>query len=84
MRPLGDLITVKPDEKETAIGGITISVSEGYTPEKGIVLGVGEEVPEGNVKEGDHIVFRKAASTSVDIDGEKVLLMTYKSAYAVL
>tara|TARA_R110000803_G_scaffold16197_5_gene44468 strand:+ start:8744 stop:9838 length:1095 start_codon:yes stop_codon:yes gene_type:complete len=82
MEALGEIIIVKASEQVTEDKGFVTTVAMNPLPEKGKILSVGTAVPKDeNLAEGDTILFRKAASTEVVIEGEKVLLMSYKSAY---
>jgi len=82
MEALGEIIIVEPIQNDYNKGGFITSVEQNPIPEKGKVLSVGEEV--SSLKGGETILFRKMASTEVEIEGKKVLLMSYKSAYAIV
>jgi chaperonin GroES len=80
MEALGEIIIVKVIPEDNMKGGFIKTVAQNPIPDKGEVLSVGEGCPEG-LKAGDTILFRKMASTEVEIEGKKVLMMNYKSAY---
>ena len=79
-KAFGEIIIVRPAEQVTEKNGFMTTVAMNPLPEKGDIISVGDDVPI--LKDGETILFRKAASTEVEIEGEKVLLMSYKSVYA--
>ncbi len=81
MEALGEIIIVKPIKRDNMVGGILTTLDNNPIPDKGEVLSVGSECGE-SLKSGDIILFRKMASTEVDTEQGRVLLMNYKSAYA--
>lgn len=80
MEALGDIVIVKQINESNEKNGLITTVAVNPVPEKGEVLSVGPEV--GNkLSKGDVILFRKMASSEVEIEGEKVLLMKYQNVY---
>jgi len=61
-------------------GGMIYSLEQNPIPEKGEVIAAGPECG-GNLKAGDVILFRKMASSEVEIEGQRVLLMSYDNVY---
>lgn len=85
MKALGSIIVVEPIRKEAKIGNVYVgnTTEEIQLPEKGRVVSVSEDI-EGKLQEGDIVLFRKAASTHVDIEGKEYMLMDIKSVYVKL
>lgn len=82
MKALGDIVVVKPVLKDNKVGNVIVTVRVDEAPDRGVVVATAE----GNkdMKEGDEILFRKMASTEVDIEGEKLLLVSTKNIYVVV
>jgi co-chaperonin GroES (HSP10) len=83
MKPLGNIIAVEPMRKELEVGNIVVGTKKEELPEKGRVFAVSENI-EGKVNEGDVVLFRKAASTHVTIEGKELMLMDIKNVYSVI
>ena len=81
MEALGEIIIVKAIERSNTRNGFITTLEVNQIPDKGEVLSVGSECGD-SLKKGDIILFRKMASTEVDTEEGRVLLMSYKSAYA--
>jgi co-chaperonin GroES (HSP10) len=81
MKALGDIVVVRPQFKESEINGIIVRTKKDNMPEKGEVVSAGED---SALNEGDNILFRKAACTEVNIEGEELLLISSKNVYVVL
>ena len=80
MEALGKIVVVKTIKEDNMKGGMIYSLDQNPTPEKGEVLAVGPDCG-GSLKAGDVILFRKMASSEVEIEGQKVLLMEYNNVY---
>lgn len=83
-KPLGNIVVVKPFEKQTKVDDIIVTTNTQHMPEKGTVKSVGEDVKEKALKPGVDILFRKGANSVVTIDDEEVLLMEEKAIYYIL
>lgn len=84
-KPLGNIIVVKPFEKEMSIGNIVLTTDNQHMPEKGRVISVGDGIiNKSSLKAGVDILFRKGANSLVNIDGEDLLLMEEKAVYYIL
>ena len=85
MKAHNNIVVVEPMRKESKIGNIYVgnTKEEVQLPEKGKVAAVSEN-NKGNLKEGDIILFRKAASTHVEIEGKEYMLMDMKNIYVTI
>ncbi len=93
LRPLNDHLIVKPSEGETkTASGIFIPDSaQKEQPERGEVIAVGEgkilkngERSKMDINIGDKVVFKKYAPDTVEIDGEKFLVLRADDVLAVI
>jgi chaperonin GroES len=90
--PVGDHVVVKRLEAEQkTAGGIVLPDTAREKPHQGRVLSVGDgrANKEGTrlpsqVSEGDRILFSPWSGTEVEVDGEKLLIMTEQDILAVL
>ena len=80
MEALGEIVVVKAIKESNMKGGMIYSLEQNPIPEKGEVLAVGPNCG-GGLKPGDVVLFRKMASSEVEIEGQKVLLMSYSNIY---
>jgi co-chaperonin GroES (HSP10) len=82
MKALGDIVVVRPQIKDNTVGNIVVSTKIDNEPDRGVIV----STAEGNesLHEGDEILFRKMASTEVNIDGEDLLLVNTKNVYVVV
>lgn len=92
IRPLGDKILVQRLEAETlSKGGILIPDNAKEKPTQAIVLAVGSgrllddgTVRPLDVKKGNKVLFGKYNGTEVELDGEKLLILSEDDILAVL
>jgi len=92
IKPLGKNILVKPEEAEkTSKMGIVLVEKEAERPQSGVVvaLGDGEQLPNGQmttftVKVGDKVMFKKYGGTEMELDGEKLMMMTENDILGIL
>lgn len=71
-KPLHDRILVLPDPKKTETSfGIILPENKNERPHTGTVV-----VGNGEVKEGDHILFSLFALDEVDIDGKNYCVVS--------
>ena len=90
LKPLGDRVIIKQDEvEEKTASGLYIASENKEKPQSGIVVAAGEgkRDKEGNlipmpVQVGDHVVFAKYGATTVEVDGEDLLIMRAEDMYA--
>jgi chaperonin GroES len=90
--PVGDNLVVKRLEaEETTAGGIVLPDAAREQPQQGKVLSVGDGplLPSGEraaseVQEGDRVVFGSYAGQEVDIDGEKLLILSTGDVLAII
>ncbi len=90
--PVGNHVVIKrmEGEKKTA-GGIVLPDSAQEKPSQGRVLSVGDgrRLKNGNrvgsqVREGDRVVFSSYSGMEVEVDGDKLLIMTEDDILAVM
>ena len=90
--PIGDHVVIKrvEGEKKTA-GGIVLPDSAQEKPHQGRVLSVGDgrRRKDGSrvgsqVREGDRVLFSAYSGMEVEVDGDKLLIMTEEDILAVI
>ncbi len=92
IEPLGDKVVIKRMEAdETTAGGIVLPESAREKPKQGRVLSVGNGKLMDNgsraklqLGEGDRVLFTSYAGTEIEIDGNKLLIMSESDVLAVL
>lgn len=90
--PLGEKVVVKRlAAEETTAGGIVLPDAAQERPRQGRVLSVGDGqlLPDGTraehqVSEGDRVVFGNYAGTEVEVNGEKLLILSEDEILAVV
>jgi len=90
--PLGEKVVVKRLEPSSVSpGGIMLPDGARDTPRQGRVLSVGDGrlLPDGaravhQVREGDRVVFDRWAGVEIEINGEKLLIMSEDEILAVV
>lgn len=91
IEPLGDKIVVKRmDAQEVTAGGIVLPDSAREKPQQGRVLavGVGRMLPDGSrarpqVNEGDRVIFTSYAGAEIELNQEKLLIMSESDVLAI-
>ena len=89
--PIGDHIVVKRMEAEKkSAGGIMLPETALEKPRQGRVLSIGDgrELKNGKrhqsqVSEGDRVLFSPYSGLEVEVNGEKLLIMTEQDILAV-
>ena len=92
IRPLNDRILVlRIEEEQKTAGGIIIPDTAKEKPQEGkiVAVGPGKRNEDGKripleVKEGEHILFSKYASTEIKIDGVEHLIMREDDILAII
>jgi chaperonin GroES len=92
IRPLGDRVLVKrEDAEERTASGIYIPDTAKEKPTKALVraVGPGRITHDGtrvemNVKVGDTILFGKYSGSEIEVDGEKLLMVTQDEILGVI
>lgn len=93
LRPLNDHLIVRPSEAETkTASGIFIPDSaQKEQPERGEVIAIGEgkllkngERAKMDIKIGDQVVFKKYAPDTIEVEGEKFLVLRADDVLAVI
>jgi chaperonin GroES len=90
--PIGDHVVVKRLEAEhKTAGGIVLPDAAQEKPHQGRVLSVGDgrQLKDGRrigsqVSEGDRVLFSPYSGMEVEIDGEKLLIMSEQDLLAVI
>jgi chaperonin GroES len=90
--PLGNHIVVKRMEAERkTAGGIVVPDSAQEKPQQGRVLSVGDgpKLKSGKhvgsqVQEGDRVLFSQYSGMEVEVDGERLLIMSEEDLLAVM
>lgn len=92
IRPLGDRVLVRPQEREERTrGGIVLPDTAKEKPQMGKVLAVGSGrlLENGQrqpleVREGDTVLFSKYSGTELKSDGEDLLLVSDRDILAIV
>ncbi len=93
IKPLGNNVVVEPikDDKVTKSGIVIPETLSEETPQKGVIVSLGEGrlLKDGkrytfSVKVGDRVVFKKYAPTEFEIDDTKYLIIEEKDILGVL
>jgi chaperonin GroES len=91
--PLNDQVVIRPLEaEERTAGGIVLPDSAREKPQEGRVLAVGDgrrmetggERARLQVNEGDRILFARYAGTTVEVNGEELLILSERDIVAVV
>jgi chaperonin GroES len=90
--PLGEKVVVKRLEAEaTTAGGIVLPDTAREKPLQGRVLSVGDGWLLSNghraahqVSEGDRVVFDRYAGTEIEVNGQRLLIMSEREILAVV
>lgn len=83
--PLEDRILVQPDPIEEKIGSIYIPQTSQQAPIRGTVLDVGQgkEGVKMEVKTGDKVLYSKGAGTTIEHEGETLLILYHRELHAI-
>ncbi|MEJ7654973.1 MAG: co-chaperone GroES [Chloroflexia bacterium] len=92
IRPLGDRIVVRPQEREEQTkSGIFLPDTAKEKPQTGVVLSVGAgkvldtgERQAMEVEEGSIVLFAKYAGTEFELDGEDVLILRESDVLGII
>ena len=92
LRPLGDRVVVKPDEKEEKTkSGIVLPDTAKEKPQEGIVeaVGTGRILDNGTkvpmeLKVGDKVLYAKYAGNEFKVDEIEYLIVSEKDVLAIL
>lgn len=92
IKPLGDKVVIKAmvQEQKTKSGIVIPDTASKEKPQQGEVIAVGTGKIENGQKfplevaVGDNILFSKYAGNEVEIDGEKVLILSERDILAIL
>lgn len=87
IKPLSDRVLIAPAAaEEKTVGGIIIPDTAKEKPLKGKVVAVGNGTKDEEMvlKVGDTVLYGKYASTELEVEGEKYLIMRQSDVLAVL
>jgi len=92
IRPLQDRLIVKRIEEETkTAGGLIIPDTAKEKPQMGeiVAAGNGKKTDDGkvlplDVKVGDKVLFGKYAGTEIELEGEKLLILSKSDILAIV
>jgi chaperonin GroES len=91
--PLNDQIVIRPLEaEERTAGGIVLPDSAREKPQQGRVLAVGdgrrvdgaERRAPPQVSEGDRVLFARYGGTTVEVNGEDLLILSEREILAIV
>lgn len=87
IKPLADRVLIEPVAAETkTIGGIIIPDTAKEKPLQGTIMAVGNGTKDEEMvlKEGDRVLYGKYASTEIEHEGKKYLIMRQSDVVAIL
>ncbi|MBI4504993.1 MAG: co-chaperone GroES [Chloroflexi bacterium] len=92
LRPLGDRVVIRPQEREEVTkSGLVIPDTAKEKPQEGTVVAVGPGAVDDkgarrplDVKEGDRVLYAKWAGTEVKVEGEEHLIVRESDILAIL
>lgn len=84
IKPLGDKVVVRPDKAESmTVGGIYIPETAKETPQRGVVVSVGDK-DDLTVKEGDIVIYSQMAGSEIHINGDELLIMRESDIFGII
>lgn len=90
IKPTTNYLLIRTDKHETTASGIILTKTEDV-PNTGIVIEAADTgfLPDGSLikipfKKADHILFRKYAGMEVEVNGEKLLMLTLLDIIATI
>lgn len=87
IRPIEDHVVVKvpTGAEEKTVGGIIIPDTAKEKPQLAEVIAVGTDADlQKIVKEGDKVLYGKYAGTEIELDGEKLLILSKSDILAIV
>ena len=87
LRPIEDHVVVKLNRanEEKMVGGIIIPDTAKEKPQMAEVIAVGtDEDLQKIVKVGDQVLYGKYAGTEIELDGEKLLILSNSDILAIV
>jgi len=91
--PLNDRVVIRPlDAAERTAGGIVLPDSARERPQQGRVLAVGDgrridgsdQRTAMQVSEGDRVLFARYAGTTVEVNGEDLLILSENDILSIV
>ena len=75
LRPIGERALVKPvEQEEKTASGIVLPETAKDKPQTARIIAIGD-LEDGEVSEGDLVVFAKYSGTGITLDGEDYLIL---------
>ncbi len=75
LRPIGERALVKPvEQEEKTASGIVLPETAKDKPQTARIIAIGD-LEDGEVSEGDLVVFAKYSGTQITLDGEDYLIL---------
>jgi chaperonin GroES len=75
LRPIGERALVRPvEQEEKTASGIVLPETAKDKPQTARIIAIGD-LEDGEVSEGDLVVFAKYSGTQVTLDGEDYLIL---------
>ena len=75
LRPIGERALVKPvEQEEKTASGIVLPETAKDKPQTARIIAIGD-LEDGEVSEGDVVVFAKYSGTQITLDGEDYLIL---------
>ena len=75
LRPIGERAFVKPvEQEEKTASGIVLPETAKDKPQTARIIAIGD-LEDGEVSEGDLVVFAKYSGTQITLDGEDYLIL---------
>lgn len=87
LKPIEDHVVVKAESaaKEKTVGGIIIPDTAKEKPQMAEVIAVGtDEDLQKIVKVGDKVLYGKYAGTEIELEGEKLLILSKSDILAIV
>jgi chaperonin GroES len=83
--PIGDKLLIQPEiVEEVTSGGIYLPETARTTPDKGVVLAVGDDVKSEHVTEGTLVLFRKNSGSTVTYQNKEYIIISIKEVIGVV
>ena len=75
LRPIGERALVKPvEQEEKTASGIVLPETAKDKPQTARIIAIGD-LEDGEVSEGDLVIFAKYSGTQITLDGEDYLIL---------
>jgi len=72
---VGEFVYIIKDEAETHRGGLLIPEPSVKKPNVGLIISVGEDVRDTNIKKGNKAVFSKQVGGEIELFGQEITVL---------